>query len=228
MNIKAVYRNGVVFLKKIVIFFIILSSILLMSCADDSIQELDLNKNMIYPRELTASEKELLSLVGFNQTIEIFDFETKKSFKSISIWLEVYEDGKLLENRSKMSSSYDSEKGSIAIKVIKDGTFDWRVSIKTNGNVSSMAFESKDDFLKDKSYSVASSHLEDKKIENEEAIVLKTFLFDSSGSTSIYGLQYYEEHPEALREYDYAYLLKAKFSENESSDGQLENVKEDK
>lgn len=53
------------------------------------------------------------------------------------------------------------------------------------------------------------------------------FLFDSDGSTSIYGFQYYEENPEVLKDYDYVYILKGQFLENKSSDGPLEVLEED-
>lgn len=215
-------------LKKLTVLFLVMTSLLLISCNDKSIQETDLNmnENKIYPRELIQSEKDLLSLVGFNDTIEIFDFETDGSFKRVNIWLEVYEDGKLLEDRGKMSLNLDYEKGLIAVKVNKDETYDWRVSVKTKEQISSMAFESTDDFLKDESNSVASSYLEETLIENEKPIVLEIFLFDSDTSTTVYGLQSYEKNPEVLEEYDYAYLLKCEFSESESSDGQLEDLDE--
>jgi hypothetical protein len=215
-------------MKRIISISIILVGISLMSCTTEIFQESEISKNRIYLRELTASEEDLLSLIGFNDTIEIFDYETDGSFKSISIWLEVSKDGELLENRGKMFSSFDSETGSIAVKVTKDESYDWRVSVKSQGQISSMAFESVDDFLKDESYSIASSHLEKTEIENEKPIILKIFLFDSDSSTSIYGLQEYEENPELLKEYDYVYLLKGEFSNNRSGTYQMENTEEEK
>lgn len=203
-------------MKSVIIFIIILTSILIISCNNEILESSDLDKNKVYPRELTESEEELLSLIGFNDTIDIYDFETDGTYKSISIWLAVYEDGELLENRGKMLSNFDNEKGSIAVKVSKNESYHWRISVKSEGQISSMAFESVDDFLKDKSYSIASSHLDITEIKNEKPIVLKLFLFDSDGSTSIYGFQEYQENPELLKEYDYVYLLKAKFSKNRS------------
>lgn len=217
-------------MKKIVtiIMSLIISSLLMISCSNEMTQELNRKDNEIYPRELTTSEKDLLSLIGFDDTIEIYDFETDGSFKSISIWLEVYKDGELLENRGKMLSSFDTEKGSIAIKVNKNESYDWRVSVKSEGQISSMAFESADEFLKDKSYSIASSHMETTVIENEKPMILKMFLFDSDGSTSIYGFQHYEENPELLKDYDYVYLLKGEFSKNKISNHRMESLEEDK
>lgn|GEM_PF-2038276 len=214
-------------MKKIIVFVIVVSSFLLISCSKDITQENSMNENKIYPRELTTSEKDLLSLIGFNHTIEIYDFETDGTYKSISIWLEVYKDGELLENRGKMLSSFDSEKGSIAVKVNKNDIYDWRISVKSEGQISSVAFESADEFLKDRSYSIASSHMESTEIENEKPIILKLFLFDSDGSTSIYGFQQYEENPELLKEYDYVYLLKGEFSKSKSDDQRMKGLKED-
>jgi len=199
-------------LKKIIVFVIVISSFLVISCNKDITQENSMNENKIYPRELTPSEKDLLSLIGFNDTIEIYDFETDGTYKSISIWLEVYKEGELLENRGKMLSSFNSEKGSIAVKVNKNETYDWRISVKSEGQISSVAFESDDAFLKDKSFSIASSYMEKIAIDNEKQVILKIFLFDSDGSTAVYGLQQYEEKPELLKEYDYVYLLKGEFS----------------
>ena len=219
---------GVKTLKKVIIFIIMLSGILTISCNNEVSQNSELNKNKMYSRVLTESEEELLSLIGFNDTVEIYDFETDGSFKSISIWLEVYEDGELLENRGKMLSSFDSKKGSIAVKVNKDESYDWRISVKSEGQISSVAFESTDEFLKDKSYSIASSHMDRTEIENEKSIILKLFLFDSDGSTSIDGFQEYQENQELLKEYDYVYLLKAKFSKNRSGTSQMETIEEEK
>lgn len=214
-------------LKRIFLLIIIINSLFIMSCGNEKEQTPNLSENKIYPKELTTSEKDLLSLIGFNDTIDIYDFETDGSFNSISIWLEVYKNGELLENRGKMVSSFDSEKGSIAVKVNKNKSYDWRISIKSDGKISSMAFESVDDFLKDKSYSIASSHMETTAIENEKPIILKMFLFDSDGSISVYGFQHYEENPELLKEYDYVYLLKGEFSENNSANHKMEDLEED-
>lgn len=214
-------------MKKIIVVVIFISSFLLISCNKDIAQEHSMNENKIYPRELTTSEKELLDLIGFNDTIEVYDFETDGSFKSISIWLEIYKNGELLENRGKMVSSFNGEKGSIAVKVNKNEIYDWRVSVKSEGEMSSVAFQSADEFLKDKRYSIASSHMESTKLENEKPLVLKVFLFDSDGSTSIYGFQQYEENPELLKAYDYVYLLKGEFSKIKSDDQRMKNLEED-
>lgn len=115
-------------MKRIIVINIILIVVLLISCNNEMSQDpnsnADANANEIYPRALTPSEEELLSLIGFNDSIEIYDFETDGSFKSISLWLEVYKEGALVENRGKMHSSFDGENGSIAVKVTKNERYD--------------------------------------------------------------------------------------------------------
>ena len=54
-----------------------------------------------------------------------------------------------------------------------------------------MSFNTEDDFLKKKQYSVNSSYLDKTLIKNEEPIVLTTFLFEDGNNVSIFNQHFY-------------------------------------
>ncbi len=67
--------------------------------------------------------------------------------------------------------------------------------------------------LSDNQYSRATTLLtEEIEIDKSDEIVLKAYMYQKGGSTSVYNAQHYVEDKEVLKEYDYIILVKAKFN----------------
>lgn len=173
----------------------------------------DKTTNIFSRDELSVEEKNILNRVGFIEDLEIYDYEIDETFKSMSTWLEIYKDGELISEQSRMTSQINSRKGDIAIVVKKDQPYIWKLSHKDGRSSSSYYFETEEDYVDYEIYSVSSGVLnEPVSIESDGEIVLKTYLFEDADVVSIYSNQYYVDYPEFIKEYDYVFLLKCQFS----------------
>lgn len=192
--------------------------IILVSCSkEDSsrIIEDNISANQIYKTNLTQDQKDILNLVGVKNDIDIFNYEIDAGFSTLTIWLEEYKNGELELIRNKMVSNlFDSSEGQIAIKVDKTSNYNWVISHKVTGSISSSVFVTDSPFETNGQFSVSSGAMnEPVELETDKEVVLKTFLFEDGKGVSIYNNQTYIEDPEVLNEYDYVYLLKCKFSD---------------
>lgn len=192
--------------------------IILVSCSkEDSsrIIEDNISANQIYKTNLTQDQKDILNLVGVKNDIDIFNYEIDDGFSTLTIWLEEYKNGELELIRNKMVSNlFDSSEGQIAIKVDKTSNYNWVISHKVTGSISSSVFVTDSPFETNGQFSVSSGAMnEPVELETDKEVVLKTFLFEDGKGVSIYNNQTYIEDPKVLKEYDYVYLLKCKFSD---------------
>lgn len=205
-------------MKKIICILLLCTSIILcISCCTSEKVE-NSYKNKIYPAKLTEEEEEILKLVGFQSDTDIYKYEIDDTYKSLSIWLEVYENGELKSKASRINAQLDLSEGKIAIVVDKGSNYRWRISRQDVNGSSSYSFNTNNDFETNNKFSVSSGALnEPAQIISDNEIVLDTFLFEDGDAVSVYDNQYYVENPEVLKEYDYAYLLKCQFS-NKTTD----------
>ncbi|MCG8485585.1 MAG: hypothetical protein MJA31_19920 [Clostridia bacterium] len=221
-------------MKKIIsIILCVLITISTIGCTSLNIFK-DSYTNKLSHIELTEEEQNIIDLVGVKSNISIYEYVADDTYKSISIWLEIYKNGELLSNtksRASMSIGVDPDnklkKGKII--VIVDRTSDyknykWRILHQHANGSSSHSFTTENDFETNnnetdntfsESIGVSAEPVE---IAPEADIVLNTFLFNDADSMSTYRHQYDVENPEVVKEYDYVYLLKCKFSKKAVSE----------
>lgn len=201
------------FMKKYIsILLCVFITISIIGCTSQNVSE-DSYANKIYFAELTEDEKNIINLLGVQSDIDIYKYEIDDTFKTISIWIEIYENGELISSGSRMDSQIDSKEGKIAIIVDKTSNYKWRISQQDASGSSSCSFETKNDFETNNEFSVGSGALnEPVEITPENEIVIETFLFEDGNGMAVYDNQYYVENPKALKQYDYAYLTKCQFS----------------
>jgi hypothetical protein len=197
------------FISVLLCIFITLSII---GCTSQNVLE-DSYENKIYLAELTEDQKNIINLIGIESDINIYKYEIQDTYKSISIWIETYENGELISSGSGTDSQIDLKEGKIAVLVDKASNYKWRVSLQDAGGLSSYSFETKNDFETNNKFSVSSGGLSQPvEITPEKEIVLDKFLFEDGNGISVYNNQYYVKNPKVLKQYDYVYLLKCKFS----------------
>lgn len=201
------------FMKKIISMLLcLLITVNIIGCTSQKVSQKSYS-NKIYSTELTEDEKNIISLIGIASDIDIYKYEIDDTYKTISIWIETYKNGELISNPSRMNSRIDLKEGRIAIIVDRDSNYKWRISHQDSSSLSTHSFQTKNDFETDGRFSVGGGELnESVEIIPEKEIVLDKFLFEDGNTMSIYNNQYYVENPEALKQYDYAYLIKCKFS----------------
>lgn len=200
-------------MKKITFLFITIFVLFSFASCKDSDNSNVENKNKIFYSEMTQEEKDIVSLIGVNSNIAIYDYLVDDTYNSVSIWLETYEDGKLIATGGKMSLDIQEREGRIAINANKNPNYKWILSHENGVGIGSGSFDTKNDFETDSNYSMSyGTSNKPISIDNDKEIILAQYLFEDNDSISVYDNQYYMDHPEVLEEYDYVYLIKCKFS----------------
>lgn len=183
--------------------------IFILSACDDN------NSNTISVAELTDRENAILSSSSDNSFV--FDFNIDKEYKEVTVWLEKYESGNLVEDKI----------GDLTVQVEGDGSIIFTTS-KTNNSqnqstfniaISSKAGVSSINVFDQNSYSLddMSSVWGPFPRENtfiEGKVVLGSICYSKDGMMNSLTDDFYQDvdgHINELEKYDVVYLFKADF-----------------
>ncbi|WP_438317005.1 hypothetical protein [Sporosarcina sp. FA9] len=171
--------------------------------------------NTISAVELTERENAILTTTSVKSFV--FDFNIDTDYKEVSVWVEKYESGKLVNEAISSLISGVENNGSIIFATSnpdesgKKQTFN--IGISGNSGIGSVSnFETTSDDL-DTMASVW-NNLEGKNNSIEGVLVLANIGYSSDGIISGLTDDFYkdaEDHMNELEKYDVAYLLKAEF-----------------
>jgi len=190
-----------------------LSVFVLSACVNN-----DSQSNTISTVELTERENAILTITADRSFV--FDFNIDSEYKELSVWVEKYEFGKLVEDNISSILTPVEESGSIIFATAKvdhsrsQQTFN--IGISGNGGTSSISSFDEDAADVDKMSSVWGDFQEkNKPIEGEIVLAAICYSSDESGMSSIRNDFYKdpEGHMSELDEYDVVYLLKAEFND---------------
>lgn len=188
---------------------ILLVGILLISC----VSEEEVFDNKIFPSEISEEEQGIIDLIGGTTELSIFDFEVFDPFNYVSIWVESYIDGVYQIDRGKMQSMLTDSKGQFAIRVDRLKKSDWIISYSNEGRIATSAFPIENGFIENSSFAEATSSLSDEtEVIDDKEIILKIYLYNKNGSISVYNTEMYLKDTNLLKEYEYAFVVKCKFS----------------
>lgn len=172
--------------------------------------------NTISAVELTERENAILSTTS-NKSF-VFDFNVGSDYKEVSVWVEKYESGKLVNDAISSLITDVEEKGSIIFATTnpydsgKKQTFN--IGISGNGGMSSINnSETTSDDL-DAMVSIL-NNLEGKDHSIEGELLLANIAYSSGETMSSLSTDFYEDFEENMKElekYDVVYLLKAEFN----------------
>lgn len=174
--------------------------------------------SVIRSKELTADQKELLSLLQDSEgAYQLFTYETDRPYRTASFWVETYQDGRLLDPcAAELTISVDGDKntGTVALCIDRSAEgVSWSMIHASDGTKLSSA-QSQVSAAFNSGYS--SSALEDPvSIENGTEIVLHyTVYANRQGELRTPGgAQEFLNNPELLSRYEYVHLLKCRFTE---------------
>jgi hypothetical protein len=173
------------------------------SIADNSIQKMP----------LSMDNERIISLIESDHTkLNLFCFNAK-DFSNINIWMEVYENGKLISKNNEISYAFmSSEKtGDILITMQKNPDFYYGFTILTDNSKLSSLSEActlhKDNY----SFGAMRSSVN---IEKDKEIIIYCVLFSnkSGGIPVIEDEQAFISNPELLMNYSVAHIIKCRFS----------------
>lgn len=170
--------------------------------------------SMIAPKELTQDQRDIVELLSNDkQEILLFDYTTDEAYKSVEFWVEIYEDGELVDRPSGVNSHGDEARslnGQLVILINHDSSITWTFTTSEDGSRVShsgeaLPFENSD---LGRSYGPISYPVE---IEPGKEIVLYTSFYSADGITLYSDRQRYNDEPDLLSQYPYAHIIKCRF-----------------
>lgn len=172
--------------------------------------------NTIIKAELTDRENAILSTTS-NQSF-VFDFTIDSEYKQVSLWIEKYEYGELVDEGRNITTEV-MEQGSIIFTTSQLETMEnqtvFTIGVNDNeGTASGRSFDLVSDKDSDDRFVVAGNISEEINITNEE-IVLASIAYSWEEGVSSFSPDFYtnsEHRIKKLEEYEVAYLLVSKFS----------------
>lgn len=199
-------------MKRLFTKLIIVLSLFVLSACNNS----DSSSNTISVAELTDRENIILSTTSDKSFV--FDFEIDGEYKEVSVWIEKYEAGELVDDRLSKITTQINKSGSIIFSKPKSSNTEkqntFNIGIGSNGITGSISGY---DLNSDDLYNMASvgGSFPEKLRLNKDELVLANICYsnDENGMSSL-TTDFYEDpvgNINKLKEYDVAYLLKAEF-----------------
>ena len=204
------------FIKRMVGLFLCFSLLcLLTACSlieDFSVFESKPAHNTFAPKALTKSEIELIRLLSdAEQEIYLFSYNADKDYRHLTLWVEVYKDGALIDpNAGGLDIIFqETDKaltGTLAVTVTHTPDYRWRFGCSSASSTSAP----NTNYLPDAARGYHQIQ-QAQTIEPGKEIILYQSMF-SEDSTVGFIAQTFLERPELLQAYDYVHLIKCKFS----------------
>lgn len=172
-------------------------------------------QNMIAPKELTEDQREIVDLLSIpsRQEILIFSYDADAEYKNMDVWVEIYKDGELIEPHAggiSMMDPLDHFKGDLAVAITQSPDFQWTFIVSEGGSRVTSASEYAPHM--DEMGRAFGPILDPVNIEDGEEIILYTSVFSADNTMRVFDEKTLEEEPERLKEYDYAHIIKCRFS----------------
>lgn len=198
---------------------LILFAIALSACGDNNVNEENLNRsNTIEAAELTNREKGILSTTSAQSFV--FDFNIDHEYKEVSIWIEKYEFGKVVDEQIGYTTTEVSDNGSIFFTTSKSNPslnqISFNMGIHSNGITGSSS--SIPDIISDKSTegmsTVWGNINEPMEITDGELVLGSICYAWGENSMSSLTSEFYKDIEGRIHEiesYEVVYLLKSKF-----------------
>lgn len=171
------------------------------------------NTNTISTVELTDRENAILT-TSADQSF-VYDFNLDSDYKEVSVWIEKYESGELVNDRISKITSRVEDNGSIIMTSTKtDNQIAFNIGVNSDDGVSSIrGFDTNAEGFANASS--VSSDIHEDSISIEEGVVLAShsYSYDEYGMRSLSAdfFKNPEDHLHEIEGYDVVYILKAEF-----------------
>jgi len=175
-------------------------------------------KNTVSSAILTTEQQEILDLLAVpnNQELMVFVFDTEESYRGFEVWVEVYQDGEIIERPAGVSLHSDpatKRNGRMAVMIMQNNNgYQWTLSVIENGAKSSHIGETQIEIETGlgRAYGPMSGSVN---IEDGNEIIIYSSTFQEANVPhAAYDEQTLMERPELLNDYPYAFIVKCKFS----------------
>lgn len=196
-------------MKRLLFAMILATSLaLIFSACDDSVD----TNNTISEAELTDRESAILSATTDKSFV--FDFNIDSTYNELSVWVEKYELGELVDDKIAHLTTNVKDNGQIIFSLLEsyddENLSMFNVSIVDEGGTSRGSYL--DEILEGASSTWGSNQAENIAIEGE--IVLANITFSEDTGMSSLSTDFFsdvENHLDEIKDYDVVYLLKSEF-----------------
>jgi hypothetical protein len=199
-------------MKRIILTILLMSMLaFLVACStSDSV----LQRNVITTAILTPEQQEIVDLLSVpnSQELLIFDFNTDEAFSSVEFWVEVYENGELVDRPAGLHTVLDvanKQTGRLAVIITQNPYYQWTLTVLNDGGRASHVSTS--EVLVDSALGRGFGSIDSPvTIENGKEIILYRSFF-ASDSLNFYSTDTLQENPELLGEFLHAHIIKCRF-----------------
>lgn len=195
-------------MKKLFVLLLLgLLSLVLVACSQK-----DMESNTIATSELTEREKAILSTTSDKSFV--FDFNIDSEYEEITVWVEKFESGNLVDDGLGHITTQAGENGSIIFTTSKNDNEKqniFNIGISTDESTSSIIIS---DTALEEMASVWNHIPEEKSLDNGEVVLANICYSDDENGMQSLTTNFYDDvdgHMDELAEYDVVYLLKAEF-----------------
>ncbi len=187
------------------------------ACSNDTNASTNTNKNpnTIVDSELTDREEAILSTVS-NQSF-VFDFNIEDEYNEVSLWIEKYEFGELIDEQIGHFTTEVVKNGSIIFTSVESEAIQmFNIGVYSNGGTTSIITSDivSTKGVEDRS-TVWENNSEEIDVEDEEIVLASIgFSWDEDSMVS-FSSEFYSDNErriEELENYGVVYLLKSKFT----------------
>lgn len=197
-------------MRKLFGFLLLILLIVILAACDNSNSQTD--TNTVSAADL--SQKESAILATTSEQSFVFDFNKGSEYEKVSIWIEKYEEGELVDEKIGQLLLEAEEAGSIIFTSPKKNDEEkkrtFNIGISSGGSTGSAT--GLDNGL-DKMSSIWGSFQEDEiSLEEGEAVLAGLVYSDDENGTVSLSANFYEDASE-MKKYDVVYLFKAEFAE---------------
>ncbi|KON70985.1 hypothetical protein AKG34_20895 [Peribacillus butanolivorans] len=172
------------------------------------------SENSLSVSKLTEREKSIL--MNTSEHSFLIDFDVDDTYKKMSVWVEKYEAGKLVEDEMGLMTTGIKDNGTIIFTTSKtpekQNLSMFNISIQSDDGVSTATYLEK---IEEKD-SIVTGSIETINMLNTNKLVLASICY-SSGNESMHSLStdFYNDmdsHINELKDYDVVYLLRSEFT----------------
>ncbi|WP_163527206.1 hypothetical protein [Halobacillus ihumii] len=168
--------------------------------------------NTISAADLSERESAILSTASEHSFV--FDFHLASESKKVSVWIEKYKDGELVDDKLNKLSLMAEGNGAIIFTTPKEKGEEkkrtFNIGISSNGSTGSTVRLDND--VDQKLSFSGSFKINEKSVEEEEAVLAGIIYSEDKKDTISLRSSFYED-PSELQKYDVVYLFKAEFQE---------------
>ena len=196
--------------------YIMIVLCLILGCLTACAKE-EKSQNVIEAKNLTQEQEDIISLLtNKDQEILSFDFQTDESFRKMEFWVEIYENGELVNQPEQPagitlnSEELGQQNGELAVMINHNDGISFSFITRIGGakythNGDIVNFDSNG---LGRGYGPITAPII---LESGKEIVLYTSIYSDGNMASYSDQQIYIEQPELLNDYPYAFLIKCKF-----------------